>query len=562
MSDEKDDDKEKKDARETLDVAADASTRTIKARFRAKVKALESARANVAISKKTFQELNEAYQQLIQARGSSAAAPTKTVTILSSDVAGYSRMMATNEKDTLEFFNLCKDIFEELVAENQGRVFNTAGDAILAEFEYVFNAIHCAVEIQKELRAINQGQPEDRKVLFRMGINTGPVFQQGEDLLGDAVNLAARIQTSAKPGGICVSGQIYDLVANKVTHSFTSLGKVSYKNIPEPVRTYALTEDDGKFKPPLPDPRKAQYESPAVPVPEKKKTKEPEKKSGAPVWFALAVIGVGAFFAWNTFLRDTTPAAPKVPEQAPGDVFISSAPPTQITVSQGDKNFYQATSPGAANVSLKPGHYRVRFLSRELGINDVNELDVVSGKNPYFEKSFDVKPAGEAPAAQPGAPRGNYIGLTPGNYAAFVAHEADFQAQVDQSQNRDAAYNLAILRLEKGKPEEAYDFLRISARQGHGPAQYELGKMFYSGKGSPSRDVDAAIYWLIKAGLNGVNQAGEFLGNNTFPTAYETHIKLVRQVLMNDPAAARKRDTLNGLLEDIKPQLEKNKLPD
>ncbi|MGZ3739951.1 MAG: adenylate/guanylate cyclase domain-containing protein [Bdellovibrionota bacterium] len=290
--------KEKSDAHDALDVNIDASTRTIKAQFRLKAKALQSGKAGVPASKKTFQELNEAYQSLIQNRQNHQGVASKTVTILSADVAEYSRMMATNEKETLEFFNFCKEVFEEIVDNNKGRVFNTAGDSILAEFEYVFSAIHCAVEIQRELRAINLGQPEGRKVQFRMGLHQGEVFMQGGDLLGDAVNVTARIQTAAKPGGICLSGTIYDLVSNKVSHSFTPLGKLTFKNIPEPVRTYALTEDTGTFKPPLPD---AKIAPAALPLrPEKVKVAETKSGSSLGLILTVLILAVVGFFFWQS----------------------------------------------------------------------------------------------------------------------------------------------------------------------------------------------------------------------------------------------------------------------
>jgi class 3 adenylate cyclase len=166
----------------------------------------------------------------------------KLATILSADVAEYSRLMAEDEEGTLRTFRGHRAIIDSLIAAHRGRIFNTAGDAVLAEFTSAVEAVRCATEIQAALRTRNEQLPPPRQVKFRLGINVGDVMVQGNDLLGDGVNVAARLQAAALPGGICISGSVYDQIRNKLSLSFKSLGEQSFKNIPQPVRTFTITE--------------------------------------------------------------------------------------------------------------------------------------------------------------------------------------------------------------------------------------------------------------------------------------------------------------------------------
>ena len=172
----------------------------------------------------------------------------RLATILSADVAEYSRLMAEDEEQTLRTFRAHKQVFESLVSQHRGRIFNTAGDAILAEFSSAVEAVRCATEIQAALRTWNDQLPPARQVRFRIGVNLGDVMVHHTDLLGDGVNVAARLQAVAEPGGICISGSVYDQVRNKLSLSFTSLGEQLFKNIPQPVRTFSISEAEGLGK--------------------------------------------------------------------------------------------------------------------------------------------------------------------------------------------------------------------------------------------------------------------------------------------------------------------------
>jgi class 3 adenylate cyclase len=167
----------------------------------------------------------------------------RLATILCADVAGYSKMMAANEERTVRVFRGHREIFESLVNLHRGRIFNTAGDALLAEFNSAVEAVRCATEIQAALRTRNEHLAPEEKMQFRMGINLGDVIIQGDDLLGDGVNVVARIQTATAPGGICISGSVHDQIQNKLSLNFKPLGEQTYKNIGKPVRTYTIDED-------------------------------------------------------------------------------------------------------------------------------------------------------------------------------------------------------------------------------------------------------------------------------------------------------------------------------
>lgn len=171
----------------------------------------------------------------------------RLATILMADVFGYSRMMGEDEERTVRIFRGHRAVFDELLKMHRGRIFNTAGDAILAEFPSAVEAVRCATEIQAALRTRNEHLPEAQRMWFRIGINLGDVIIQEGDLLGDGVNVAARIQTVAEPGGVCISGSVYDQIRNKLTLQIKQLGERNFKNIALPVRTFSINSDGGSI---------------------------------------------------------------------------------------------------------------------------------------------------------------------------------------------------------------------------------------------------------------------------------------------------------------------------
>jgi len=158
------------------------------------------------------------------------------------DVVGYSKMMGENEELTIEVLRGHREIFDEMLKQHRGRIFNTAGDAILAEFPSAVDAVRCATEVQAALRTRNDHLPAEQRMWFRIGINLGDVIVQGSDLLGDGVNVAARIQTVAEPGGVCIAGSVYDQIQNKLSLHFRQLGEKSFKNIAQPIRTFSIED--------------------------------------------------------------------------------------------------------------------------------------------------------------------------------------------------------------------------------------------------------------------------------------------------------------------------------
>ena len=164
----------------------------------------------------------------------------KLTTILSADVAGYSRLMDGDEVATVETLKAYRGAIDGFVERHRGRVVSTAGDGLLADFDSVVEAVQCAAEIQRELSARNTGVAEARRMAFRIGINLGDVIVEDEDIYGEGVNVAARLQGLAEPGGICISGTVFDQVRNKLSLGYDFLGPQAVKNIAEPVRTYRV----------------------------------------------------------------------------------------------------------------------------------------------------------------------------------------------------------------------------------------------------------------------------------------------------------------------------------
>lgn len=177
--------------------------------------------------------------------------------IFAADVAGYSRLMHEDEAATLRTLADHRAIMDALIGEHRGRIANTAGDSVLAEFGSAVDAVQCAVAIQERLRETNRRLPEARRLQFRIGIHVGDAVLRGDDLLGDGVNLAARLQAIAEPGGICLSGLAHDYVRKVLPLTFTDLGPRQVKNIDEPVHAWAVAPSAGRLEAdrplPLPD---------------------------------------------------------------------------------------------------------------------------------------------------------------------------------------------------------------------------------------------------------------------------------------------------------------------
>ena len=158
--------------------------------------------------------------------------------ILAADVVGYSRLVGADEEGTLRMLSAYRQVIDGLVAEHSGRIFGTAGDSVIAEFASPVEAVRCAAKLQQELGKRNADVHEDRRMAFRIGVNLGDVVVEGDNLLGDGVNVAARLQELAEPGGVCVSGTVYDHLAGKLDIVLDDLGEQKLKNIARPVHVW------------------------------------------------------------------------------------------------------------------------------------------------------------------------------------------------------------------------------------------------------------------------------------------------------------------------------------
>jgi adenylate cyclase len=210
----------------------------------------------------------------------------KLTAVFSADVAGYSRLMGEDEAATVKTLESYKQIMFSLIEQHRGRVIDSPGDNLLAEFASVVDAVQCGVAVQKELQARNADLPENRKMQFRIGINLGDVIEEQDRIYGDGVNIAARLEGLAEAGGLCVSGTAFDQVKSKLSVGYQYLGKQTVKNIPDPVRAYKVLMEP---------------ESAGKVIGEK----EPKQRSW--VWKAVASVAVLVLVAgalvWNFYGR-------------------------------------------------------------------------------------------------------------------------------------------------------------------------------------------------------------------------------------------------------------------
>jgi TolB-like protein/class 3 adenylate cyclase len=164
----------------------------------------------------------------------------KLAAIFAADIAGYSWLMARDEVGTLARLKACRVIIDELIASHRGRVFNTAGDSVVADFASAVDAVQCAVSVQAALATENAGGAADEPMQFRIGVHVGDVMVDGENLFGDGVNIAARLESLAEPGAICVSATVRDHIGNKLPLAFDDLGDQRVKNIAQAIRVYRV----------------------------------------------------------------------------------------------------------------------------------------------------------------------------------------------------------------------------------------------------------------------------------------------------------------------------------
>src|ERR1700740_2682610 len=167
----------------------------------------------------------------------------KLTAILCADVHGYSRLMGADEEATFPTLASHRKIIDRLIEQHHGRFVNSAGDSVLAEFASVVQAVNCAVDTQTALKAENAKQPPERRMEFRIGVNLGDVMVEGAQIYGDGINVAARLESLADPGGICISGTVHEQVRDKLALGYQDSGEQTVKNIAHPVRVWRVLLD-------------------------------------------------------------------------------------------------------------------------------------------------------------------------------------------------------------------------------------------------------------------------------------------------------------------------------
>jgi TolB-like protein/class 3 adenylate cyclase len=218
----------------------------------------------------------------------------KLAAILSADFKEYSRLMGEDEEATIHTLTGYRKIISDQVKQHEGRVVDSPGDNVLAEFASVVDALKCAVDAQKQIAEQNESLPENRKMEFRIGVNLGDVLEEGDRIYGDGVNVAARIESLADPGGICISRSAYDQVRKRLSLGYEYLGEHSVKNIDEPVRVYRV-----------------------LTAPEYVGRVIGEKTAAGKKWRRLAyaavaclIVVAGGLIAWNIYLQKSSRVDP------------------------------------------------------------------------------------------------------------------------------------------------------------------------------------------------------------------------------------------------------------
>jgi len=235
--------------------------------------------------------------------------------ILAADAVGYSRLMSEDEEATLSMLNAYRGIVDGAIESHRGRIFGSAGDSVVAEFVSPVEAVRCAVEIQRGLRERNADVPEDRRMHFRIGVNLGDVMAEADNLLGEGVNIAARLEGLADPGGICVSRAVHDQVQDKLDLAFDDLGEIEVKNIARPVRVYRVGSE---------------AEAEGKPSPAGSRKKPVLFRMAALVAAALVIAGVGGFGLWQWMTAPEQTA--KAPSDGVADVLAMPTGPSIVVL--------------------------------------------------------------------------------------------------------------------------------------------------------------------------------------------------------------------------------------
>ncbi len=279
----------------------------------------------------------------------------KIAAIMAADVAGYSKLVAEDEEETVRRLATYRAVINDYIAKAGGRVFNTAGDAVLAEFPSAVEAVRCAIDIQESLRTRNLAYPASRQMNFRIGITIGDVIERDGDLLGDGVNIAARLEGLAQVGGICISRAVHEQVANKLSVQFADIGEQQVKNIPTPVYAYMLQlRGEDRLKPPA---------APRADSPSASRWKWPAAVALAGV---AAVAASAAYLPLASYMRGV-PTTQREAPAAPAANRRTARPPQRQTA-EGTPTPPAAPTPSSSTLSSTPSAIKPATLAANLAM--------------------------------------------------------------------------------------------------------------------------------------------------------------------------------------------------
>jgi class 3 adenylate cyclase len=265
--------------------------------------------------------------------GSRTTMKRKIAAIFAADIAGYSKLVAEDEEETLRRLASYRSVMDDFIARAGGRIFNTAGDAVLAEFSSAVEAVRCAIDIQESLRTRNMAYPPSRQMCFRIGITVGDVVERDGDLLGDGVNIAARLEGIAPVGGICISRTVHEQVANKLSVQFADIGEQQVKNSPNPVHAYHISM--------RPDDARAEAGA-----------KKPAKSTGVPIAVAAAcaVLLSVSGLAYKALFQPGAPLAISQPTPQAAQVAPAMTAPAANSMTSASPNMPPPPVPHATEV--------------------------------------------------------------------------------------------------------------------------------------------------------------------------------------------------------------------
>lgn len=303
--------------------------------------------------------------------------------ILAADAVGYSAHMSRDEVGTVRVLAAHRAVIDGIIAFHEGRIVGTAGDSVLAEFSSVVEAVRCAVEIQEAIKTRNDSLPPAQQMVFRVGINLGDVVVRDNDLLGDGINVAARLETLAEPGGICISSGVYDQITGKLDLGFEDIGEQNLKNIMRPIRVYRISG----ARPPSFQADTAAAVGFATPAPKAPVVARSSNRWLLGVGSALGAVLVAGLTAWQAgWLRiggapapapatapvPASPVANTAPPAAPVAGADPSAAPTAVAPSQPARTpAGPEPAAAAASVSAPPATPRIDAPSKSIAPDEI-----------------------------------------------------------------------------------------------------------------------------------------------------------------------------------------------